>query len=132
MSKRKIITRLVLPGLVVWAVLWACNGPSFPLPPPGPDAMQFDQVDQELVSLTIDPNPQIPGTAVITLKNFRTGQFVGGPANADGSWLSPPLGAIQGDLVQLSFRTPEDEGGVICLVVGTFGQHGPEDRRCEE
>ena len=116
--------------LLVWLATSAatrdcCCGtcPVLALPLPGVgNCLQFDEVEPGLVTLTICPNDRIPPDATITIENFRTEQIAGGPVGADGSFQSLPFFAQEGDIVQVSFRTPDDEGGVYCVRVGRFGE----------
>ena len=130
MRPRQVVTRILLPGLVLWAILWACNTPSIPMPPPGPESFTFDQHSEGLYTLSVDPNTLIPSSSQITVKNLANGTFVGGPVNPDGSFSSPPFYGDLGDIIQFSFVTPGDEGGMTCLILGNLGDVPVEDPRC--
>jgi hypothetical protein len=131
MTARQWVTRILAPGLLLWIILWACNTPSFPLPPPTPEALSFEQVGTGMVVLHIDPNDRIPPSAVVTVKNIDTQQFVGGPADADGSFDSPPFAGSDGDQIQLSFASDDGQGGSLCVILGNYGAE-PMETRCEE
>lgn len=128
----KALRRIVLPGVILLLVLWACNAPSFPLPPPGPESFSFEQVSQGQVVLHVDPNDRIPAAARVTVENLALHVWVGGIAGADGSFDSQSFSASPGDIVQVSFADPGDEsrGGSTCLVVGNYGSPPVVDPRC--
>ncbi|MFH2009635.1 MAG: hypothetical protein ABI333_23785 [bacterium] len=129
MRPRQFIGRILVPGLVLWAILWACNTPSIPMPPPGPDSFLFEQNQDGLWTLTIKPNVYIPANAEVTVKNLENGLFVGGPAESNGSFLSQPFFGNIGDVIQIWFITPQEEGGVTCLILDT-NDPPTEDPRC--
>lgn len=131
LSPRQALTRIILPGLFLWAVLWACNTPSIPMPPPGPDSFSFEQTTAGLVVLHISANDRIPPGATVTVKNLKNGLFVGGPAGFDGSFDSQPFLGDIGDVAQISFvEEATGDGGVTCLVIGNFDGVPVEDPRC--
>lgn len=129
---KKALLKIVLPGLLLLLVLWACNAPSFPLPPPGPESFSFEQVSQGQVVLHVDPNDRIPAAARVTVENLALHVWVGGVARSDGSFDSQSFYASDGDIVQVSFEDPGDEsrGGSTCLVVGSYGSAPVVDPRC--
>ena len=130
MRPKQFIGRILIPGLVLWAILWACNTPSIPMPPPGPEAFLFEEHPDGLWTLTIDENIYIPGGAEVTVKNLENGLFVGGPATVDGSFVSQPFFGNVGDIIQIWFVTAYDKGGVTCYVLDT--NYPPTARpRCE-
>jgi len=128
MKARQVILRILLPGLFLWAVLWACNTPSIPMPPPGSEIVSFVQEDPEHYSFLIDPNVYIPPGAEVTIKNRTLNIWVGGLAGVDGSFQSEPFAGTLGDMVQLSFSLG-DEGGSTCFIL-SVGTNPVEDPRC--
>ena len=79
MKARQVITRILLPGLALWAILWACNTPSIPMPPPGPEFVTFIQSDlEDHYILEIDPNPLIQPGAEVTIKADLSGTDIDG------------------------------------------------------
>jgi len=132
LSFRKALTRILLPGLVLLIILWACNAPSFPLPPPQPEAFVFEQTGQAQVVLTIEQNDRIMPNARVTVENLKLNVWVGGLAGPNGEFTSMPFTAEDGDIVQVSFEDPdnEDRGGSTCLIVGNYGGVPAADPRC--
>ena len=131
MRPKQVITKILLPGLVLTLILWACNTPSIPMPPPSPESFTFIQATEpDHFILEIDPNDRIPAGASITVHNLDTGLFVGGPAASDGSFRSLPFAGELGDIIQVSFITTSEEGGVTCLVLGNIDGDPEEDPRC--
>ncbi len=128
MKARQIITRILLPGLALWAVLWACNTPSIPMPPPGPEIVSFVQQDENHFVFEIEPNQLIPAGAEVTVRNLDLNIWVGGLANGDGSFRSEPFEGAPGDMILLSFEKNGD-GGVTCFEL-RVGSNPPEDPRC--
>jgi len=132
LTVRRALTRILLPGVGLLLILWACNAPSFPLPPPGPESFAFEQTGQAQVSLHIEANDRIMPGARVTVENLGLHIWVGGIASGDGSFTSVAFDAVPGDIVQVSFEDPVDDGrgGSTCLVVGNFGAPPVEDPRC--
>jgi hypothetical protein len=128
MKARQFIVRILLPGLALWAILWACNTPSIPMPPPGPEIVSFIQEDDTHWRFEIEANQYIQPGAEVTVKNLDKNIWVGGLAGADGSFLSEPFAGDLGDVVQLTF-VKNGEGGTTCFVLQA-GQNPPEDPLC--
>ncbi len=128
MKARLFITRILLPGLALWAVLWACNTPSIPMPPPGGEIVSFIQEDEDHWTFEIEPNDYIQPGAEVTIKNRTLNIWVGGLAGTDGSFQSEPFQGSPGDIIQLTF-VKNDEGGTTCFVLQA-GSDPPEDPRC--
>lgn len=131
MSLKQLLTRILLPGLGLLLILWACNAPSFPLPPPGPEAMHFEQTAQGLVILRADPNSNIPAEAQIMVWNLDLRVGAGCYAAPDGSFECGPFYGDVGDIVRMTFTDPEDEkrGGSMCYVLD-FADPVVEEPRC--
>lgn len=132
-TTKQLVTRILLPGLGLLVILWACNAPSFPLPPPGPESMAFEQQGTGLISLSADPNPYIPPSAEIVVMNMDLRVGVICYAATDGSFDCGPLYGDAGHLVKMTFTDPVNEkrGGSMCYVV-SFGGPPAEDSRCGE
>ena len=131
MRPKQVITKILLPGLGLLLILWACNTPSIPMPPPSPESFTFIQSAQTgYYELEISANQYIPEGAEVMVKNLDTGLFVGGPAGAGGAYHSMPFAAELDDIIQVSFVTDSGEGGVTCLVLGNIDGTPDEDPRC--
>jgi hypothetical protein len=129
MKARQVITRILLPGLALWAILWACNTPSIPMPPPGSEIVSFIQSDlEDHYIFVIDPNPLIQPGAEVTIKNRDENLWVGGIAEPDGSFESQPFFGHIGDMIQLTF-TKNGQGGMTCFIL-ELGPNPTEDPRC--
>lgn len=129
MKARKFITRILLPGLALWAILWACNTPSIPMPPPGSEIVSFVQATEEdHYIFTIELNIYIQPGAEVTIKNLDKSVWVGGLAESDGSFVSQPLFGHIGDMIQLTFSL-NGEGGTTCFIL-SLDPHPVEDPRC--
>jgi len=128
MKARQFITKILLPGLALTAILWACNTPSIPMPPPGGELVSFIQEDTDHYRFAIEPNNFIQPRAEITVKNLDRVIWVGGEAQADGSFLSEPFQGAPGDMIQLTF-TKNGEGGTTCYILAV-GADPVEEPRC--
>ncbi len=128
MKARQVITRVLLPGLFLWAILWACNTPSIPMPPPGGEIVSFIQEDPDHYRLEIGANIYIQPYAEVTVKNINESVWVGGLADEFGGFLSEPFAGTPGDIIQLSF-VKDGEGGSTCFILAV-GQDPIEDPRC--
>jgi hypothetical protein len=128
MKARQVITRVLLPGLALWAILWACNTPSIPMPPPGGEIVSFIQEDPDHFRFQVDANQYIQPGAEVTVKNLDRSVWVGGIAETDGSFLSEPFAGAPGEIIQLSF-IKDGDGGATCFIL-SVGQDPVEDPRC--
>lgn len=133
MTLKQLLTRILLPGLGLLVILWACNAPSFPLPPPGPESMHFEQQSAGLVTFSADPNPSIPSGAEVIVWNLDLRVGAGCYAEADGSFECGPFYGEEGDLVRMTFSDVQDEkgGGSMCYLI-SFVDPVPEAPRCGE
>lgn len=129
MKARQFVVRILLPGLALWAILWACNTPSIPMPPPGPEIVSFVQEDDTHWTFVIDPNQYIPPGAEVTVHNRTLSIWVGGLAGPQGEFTSSPFAGSPGDIIQLTFVTDGGEGGTTCFILQA-GQNPPEDPLC--
>lgn len=130
MKARQVILRILLPGVALWAILWACNTPSIPMPPPGSEIVSFVQEDDGHYRFEIEPNDYIQPGAEVTVKNLRLNIWVGGLADSEGYFLSEPFAGSPGDMIQLSF-SKNGEGGATCFILEVGPDPLPtEDPRC--
>jgi hypothetical protein len=131
MTPRQLVGRVLLPGVVLLLVLWACNAPSFPLPPPGPENFAFEQQQQGVTVLRLAPNDRVGAGFRVEVFNLDRRQGVFGYAEVDGSFESLPFYATEGEIIQFSFHDPDEEGrgGSTCLVV-SFDATPVTDPRC--
>ena len=103
------IARLVL-ALGAAAVVWACNAPFIPVPPPGQSftkALVADGMGGQKTVWTAhgEPYDQAPFARVHVFDANR-GVGVIGLAAADGSYASPPFEGTDGDRIEISYETP--------------------------
>lgn len=129
MKARQLITKILLPGLALTVILWACNTPSIPMPPPGSELVSFIQEDPEHYSMDILANQYIQPGAEVTVKNLNLSIWVGGLAGPNGEFRSEPFAGTPGDKIQLKF-TKNGEGGTTCFVLAV-GADPLEDPLCE-
>jgi hypothetical protein len=130
MKARQIITRILLPGLALWLILYACNTPSIPMPPPGPEFVTFVEAEEpDYYKFILDSNQFVPPGADVTVMNRTEYLWVGGAAEADGSFESQPFFGHIGDMIQLIF-TKGDEGGTTCYILSLEPDPVVEDPRC--
>lgn len=128
MKARQVILRILLPGIALWAVLWACNTPSIPNPPPGSEVITFLQEEENYWRFFMDSNEYIdPGTP-ITIENKTRQTWVGGLVTPDGTFLSMPFYGELDDIIQMTFGD-SDNGGSMCYILAS-GNSPAEDPRC--
>jgi len=94
-----------LVALIVLLALPSCVTPSVPIPPPSPERMVFD-IDTDLGTATFeyDPDPSY-ANAVVYVFNRTAGSGVITTAASDGSVISEPFPATDGDEVVISIET---------------------------
>ena len=118
------------------AVLWACNAPSIPVPPPNlavaftahevPDG----DAGTKTAWVVTQSNP-IPAIALARFYLFDLDRGMGiiQLANADGTFVSAPMDGDAGDRISISYETSDgDLSASICLLLA----EGPTPARCPE
>jgi len=129
MKARQVITRILVPGLALWAILWACNTPSIPMPPPGSEIVSFIEAEpDDHYIFIIEQNILIQPGAEVTVKNLTENLWVGGLADELGSFTSQPFFGHIGDMIQVTFNL-DGEGGTTCFVL-SLDPHPVEAPRC--
>jgi hypothetical protein len=102
------IARLLL-ALGATAVVWACNAPFIPVPPPGhtfTKALVSDGMGGEKTMWTAQGEPFAEGaSARVYVFEANRGVGVIGLARADGSYTSPPFEGTAGDRIEVSYET---------------------------
>jgi hypothetical protein len=120
---RKRLARLgALLGAV--SVLWACNAPSFPVPPPNPT---FSQGATATSWITTGPAFTPAANARYSIVNVSSAQPAGVilTANADGSYVAPAINGNVDDHIVIYYETPNgDFSEAICRLLET-GQSDP-------
>jgi hypothetical protein len=117
-------------------VLWACNAPSIPVPPPDLAiafaAHETPDVDggtkTTWIATQSNPIPQA-AFAKFYLYDMTRGSGIIQMANGDGTFVSAPMDGDMGDQIAISYETPA--GGLsasVCLVLA----EGPTAARCPE
>jgi hypothetical protein len=111
MNKLRLrIARLTL-ALGVVALVWACNAPSIPVPPPG-ESVRFTSAlvpdgagGQKTVWIANGATNSVSAFARVFVFDATAGAGVIGLAASDGSYMSPPMDGTRGDRVEISFET---------------------------
>jgi hypothetical protein len=106
------IARLSL-ALACAALVWACNAPFIPIPPPGQTAtftsalVADEDGGQRTVWVAHGPANQYATDARFYVFDTAIGKGVIAVAAMDGSYSSPPFDGAMGDQVQISYMTPQ-------------------------
>jgi hypothetical protein len=111
--------------LGAFTILWACNAPFIPVPPPGASfssALVDDGAGgQKTVWITHGLASNNAAFAYFYILNERTQNGVITVAGADGSYTAPPIDGVMNDHVRITYETPS--GGnyseSICLLLTT-------------
>jgi hypothetical protein len=109
---RRIFRLATTLGIV--ALIWSCNAPFIPVPPPGmitftPDTAPDGNGGTKTVWITQGgPNAQA-GAALFYVFDDERQAGVITHAAADGSFVSTPMDGTRGDHVHIYFRTPKGE-----------------------
>jgi hypothetical protein len=107
-----------------FAILWACNAPFIPVPPPGA-SFESALVDdgaggQKTVWVTHGLPSSNAGLAYFTIFNERTQNGVITVAGPDGSYTAPPLDGVLNDHIKIAYKTPSgDQSDSICVLLTT-------------
>jgi hypothetical protein len=91
--------------VVACAAVWACNGPSVPIPPPQPEQMSFEvDLTAGTARFSYQPTADYAG-AVVYVFNRDAGRGVITTADGDGA-VAPtaPFPAQEGDEIVVSFE----------------------------
>ncbi|HXU05168.1 MAG TPA: hypothetical protein VN903_29610 [Polyangia bacterium] len=117
---------LKLGGLLgLFTVLWACNAPFIPVPPPGA-SFTSELVDdgaggQKTVWITHGLPSANAANAYFYIINERTMNGVITVAGADGTYTAPALDGVMNDHVQITYSRPDgaNYSDSICLLLTT-------------
>jgi hypothetical protein len=105
------IARLVV-ALGLASVVWACNAPFIPVPPPGQTASFTSELItdgagvQKTVWIAHGPANADASFARFFVFNTDRGAGVITLAGADGSYTAPPLEGAEGDRIEISYQRP--------------------------
>jgi len=122
-TMRRRLTRLatLLGGVTL---LWACNAPFIPVPPPGASFSSALVDDGAGGQKTVWVTHGLPSTnaafARYSVFNVNTGAGTLTTAGADGTFTSAPMDGAVNDHVQVYYETPGgDYSESICLLLTT-------------
>jgi hypothetical protein len=123
-AMRRRLTRLAtLLGAVT--LLWACNAPFIPVPPPGA-SFTSQLVDdgaggQKTIWVTHGLPSENAANAWFYIVNDRLQTGVIVVARPDGTYDSPPFDGATGDHVRISYQSPSGDSysDSICLLLTT-------------
>ena len=124
----------VAAGLLV--ALTACNTPMIPLPPPEPEPQDMvvavykaDPTRLVFSAEAATPGARLsfPARALVTIFDDDSGYGTLVTAGGDGSFVSDPVTAEEGDRVRIGYESEEGElSEELCLRVA-LGRQGPDD-----
>jgi hypothetical protein len=122
MMRRRFLKLASLLGGV--ALLWACNAPFIPVPPPGASftsALVDDGAGGQKTVWTTNGLPSSHAAfAIYYVFNEQAGSGIIATAGADGTFTGTPMDGAMGDHVQISYRTPGgDYSDSLCLLLTT-------------
>jgi hypothetical protein len=106
------------------SLLWACNAPFIPVPPPGA-TFTSELVDdgaggQKTVWITHGLPSAAASFATFYVYNARLQNGIIATAGADGSFTGTPMDGALNDRVQISYQTPGgDYSDSTCLLLTT-------------
>jgi len=123
-------------ALAAVAVVWACNAPSIPVPPPDLAvafaAHEVPDGDAGTKTVwTVTQSKPIPAIALARfyLYDLDRGAGIIQMAGADGTFVSAPMDGTAGDRISISYETPDgDLSSSICLLLAD----GVTPARCPE
>jgi len=118
--RRRILKLATLLGALT--VVFACNAPFIPVPPPGATFTSQLTDDGAGGQKTVWITHGLPSThaalARYTVINEATGNGVVTTAAADGTFTADPIDGVMNDHVQLYYQTPSgDYSESICLLL---------------
>jgi len=110
--------------LSAFTILWACNAPFIPVPPPGASfssALVDDGAGgQKTVWVTHGLPSENAAFAYFYIFNDRTKDGVITVAGADGSYAAPALDGMLNDHIRIAYETPAGaQSDSICLLLTT-------------
>jgi hypothetical protein len=127
---RRRLARLALAlGLV--SIVWACNAPFIPVPPPGQTASFTSELvtDGMGIQKTVwtAHGPANTDAAFSRFFVFNTGRGAGviTLAGADGSYTAPPFDGAEGDRVEIVYERPSGERSVPACFLLALGAMAP-------
>ena len=120
--RRRLLKLATLLGAL--ALLWSCNAPFIPVPPPGATFTSQLVDDGMGGQKTVWITHGLPSTnaafATYYVFNDRLKSGVIATAGADGTFTGIPMDGMQNDHVLLSYRTPSgDYSDSLCLLLTT-------------
>ncbi len=116
------IARLVV-ALGVVSLIWACNAPFIPVPPPGQVSFMSALVSDgagamKTVWIATGPANDKAINARFSLFNLRLRTGVVAEGKADGSYVSSPFDGTMGDQVDIWFETSDGNlSGTACVLL---------------
>jgi hypothetical protein len=120
------IARLAV-ALGVVSLIWACNAPFIPVPPPGQVSFMSSLVSDgqggmKTVWIGTGPMNNKAILARFFLFDVQRNAGVIAAGKTDGSYVSPPFDGTMGDHVEISFETSDgDLSGTACVVLQPGG-----------
>jgi hypothetical protein len=122
--RRRFLKFATLLGAV--AVLWACNAPFIPVPPPGA-SFTSQLVDdgaggQKTVWIThgLPSNNAAFATFIVVNETLVPRGGIVAMAGADGSYTGMPMAGTMGDHIRIGYETPAGaQSDSICLLLTT-------------
>jgi hypothetical protein len=122
LPRRRLLKLATLLG--AFTVLWACNAPFIPVPPPGASFSSALVDDGAGGQKTVWITHGLPSTnaafARYSVFNQNTGAGTLTTAGADGTFTSAPMDGTVNDHVQVYYETPGgDYSESICLLLTT-------------
>jgi hypothetical protein len=120
--RRRFLKLATLLGAV--ALLWACNAPFIPVPPPGAtftsELVDDGQGGQKTVWITHGLPSANAALATYFVINDRLATGIIATAGVDGTFTGTPLDGVLNDRVLISYRTPGgDYSDSLCLLLTT-------------
>jgi hypothetical protein len=121
--RRRLARLATLLGAV--ALLWACNAPFIPVPPPGA-SFTSQMVDdgaggQKTIWVTHGLPSETAAGAWFYIVNANTQRGVIVVADPDGTYDAPAFDGVMGDRVRISYQSPTGDvySDSICLLLTT-------------
>jgi hypothetical protein len=113
-------------ALGVVSLLWACNAPFIPVPPPGQVSFSSELVSDGMggmKTLWVGRGPANPSASLARFFLFDVQRQAGviAAGQNDGSYVSPPFEGTVKDHVEISFETPDGNLSATACVVLDVG-----------